>query len=241
MVDLSEQKRLERRKDEFIGVAGHELKTPLTIIKGYIQMMAMTFKEKKLENYPKYFKVLNAEVDKLTSLLNELLDISKIESNKLVLERSVFNIVELLKMLVVSVEPIKGSKHFEIEVSEQKLFVNADRKRINQVVLNFMTNALKHSPKNGQIIIRAIKQDEYVRVEVQDFGRGIHEDKMEKIFEKFFQINRGSGSLQGLGLGLYISQEIIRIHDGDIGVNSEYGHGATFFFTLPLDNSRSED
>jgi two-component system, OmpR family, phosphate regulon sensor histidine kinase PhoR len=234
IVDLTEQKRLERKKDEFISIAGHELKTPLTIIKGYVQMMNLNLQQSNTSNFPKYLKVLNAEVNKLTSLLNELLDISKIESNKLILERSDFNIVELLRKLIVSVEPLKGTKTIELQTEEKKIIVNADKNRINQVVLNFITNALKHSPKNGQIIVRSIKNSTHVRIEVQDFGKGIHKDKMEKIFKKFFQINRGSGNLQGLGLGLYISKEIISIHEGDIGVESEYGQGATFYFTLPI-------
>lgn len=234
IVDLSEQKRLERKKDEFISIAGHELKTPLTIIKGYLQMMTMNFEKDDYKKFPLYLSVLNREISKLNDLLNELLDISKIETNKLLLSKSEFNLIDLLNSTRQSLKPFIGSKELILETTYQEINIFADYNRISQVLINLITNAVKHSPRKGKVIIRTILSKNSVKVEVQDFGKGIHKEKMKKIFEKFFQIERNGSNLEGLGLGLYISKEIIKIHNGHIGVKSEYGKGSTFFFSLPL-------
>ena len=111
--------------------------------------------------------------------------------------------------------------------------IEADPNRINQVTMNLLTNAIKHSPSKGEIIVRIEDENNKVKISVQDFGKGIHNEKLDKIFTKFFQINKAKGNIEGLGLGLFISKEIVKAHHGQIDVTSEFGHGATFSYTLP--------
>lgn len=236
-VDLSEQKKLERKKDEFISIASHEIKTPLTIIKGYLQLMTQKSNNKNFKDIPKYLSVLTREVNKLTDLLNVMLDISRIETNKFKLNIKEFDIVDHVKKSIISVDPILKGRIISFEKDIEHLNIEADSNRINQVTMNLLTNAIKHSPAKGKIIVRIINKDKHVTVEVQDFGKGIHKEKIEKIFTKFFQIDKAKGNIEGLGLGLFISKEIVKAHHGKIEVESEYGEGAIFRYTLPLNQT----
>lgn len=233
-VDLTEQKKLERKKDEFISIASHEIKTPLTIIKGYLQLLNQKSTVNNYKEFPKYMSVLTREVNKLTDLLNVMLDVSRIETNKFKLNFHEVEIVDHTKKSVLAVEPMLKGRTIKFETDLKALVIEADPNRINQVTMNLLTNAIKHSPRKGKIKVNMKKVKDGVKISVQDFGKGIHAEKLEKIFNKFFQIEKAKGNIEGLGLGLFISKEIVKAHHGQIGVKSEFGQGATFYYTLPL-------
>ncbi|HRN86005.1 MAG TPA: ATP-binding protein [Candidatus Dojkabacteria bacterium] len=232
-VDLTEQKKLERKKDEFISIASHEIKTPLTIIKGYLQLLNQKSSINNYKDFPKYMSVLTREVNKLTDLLNVMLDISRIETNKFKLNIREVDIVDHTKKSVLAVEPMLKGRIIKFESDMKELTIEADPNRINQVTMNLLTNAIKHSQRKGEIIVSVKEVKNGVKISVQDFGKGIHEEKLDKIFTKFFQIDKAKGNIEGLGLGLFISKEIVKAHHGQIDVASEFGHGATFSYTLP--------
>lgn len=233
-VDLTEQKKLERKKDEFISIASHEIKTPLTIIKGYLQLLNQKSAVNNYKDFPKYMSVLTREVNKLTDLLNVMLDISRIETNKFKLNIKEFDIVDHVKKSILAVNPILKGRTVKFESTISDKLIEADPNRINQVTMNLLTNAIKHSPSKGKIIVRIEDENDEVKISVQDFGKGIHPEKLDKIFTKFFQIDKAKGNIEGLGLGLFISKEIVKAHHGQIDVDSEFGKGATFNFTLPV-------
>lgn len=234
IVDLTEQKKLERKKDEFISIASHEIKTPLTIIKGYLQLLNQKSGVNNYKDFPKYMSVLSREVNKLTDLLNVMLDISRIETNKFKLNIREVDIVDHTKKSVLAVEPMLKGRIIKFNSDPKELIIEADPNRINQVTMNLLTNAIKHSPKKGEIFVTVKEVKDGVKISVQDFGKGIHEEKLDKIFTKFFQIDKAKGNIEGLGLGLFISKEIVKAHHGQIDVESEFGHGSTFQYTLPL-------
>lgn len=233
IVDLTEQKKLEKKKDEFISIASHEIKTPLTIIKGYLQLLNQKSASNNYKDFPKYMSVLTREVNKLTDLLNVMLDISRIETNKFKLNIKEFDIVDHTKKSVLSVEPMLKGRTIKFETELIDYMIEADPNRINQVTMNLLTNAIKHSPRKGEIIVNVMEVKDGIKISVQDFGKGIHEEKLDKIFTKFFQIDKAKGNIEGLGLGLFISKEIVKAHHGQIDVASEFGQGATFSYTLP--------
>ncbi len=233
IIDLSEQKKLEKKKDEFISVASHEIKTPITIIKGYLQLIDQrkaTLTKDKIEHI---LYIIQGEVEKLNSLMDEMLDISRIETNRLTLNASPTDMRKLIESVLESIKPLRKSREIILEASEEQIVTNIDGKRITQVLTNLLTNAIKYTPKDKKIIVRLINLPKSIRVEVQDFGEGIHPEKKVRIFEKFFQIDRGTPNTQGMGLGLFISKAIIETHKGKIGVKSKLGEGSTFYFQLP--------
>ena len=233
LIDLSEQKKLEKKKDEFISVASHEIKTPITIIKGYLQLIDQrkaTLPKDKIEHI---LSIINGEVEKLNSLMEEMLDISRIETNRLTMNASPTDMRRLTENVLESIKPIKKSREIVLEAVDEETIVNIDGKRITQVLMNLLTNAIKYTPKDTKIIVRLNNLPKAIRVEVQDFGEGIHPEKRARIFEKFFQIDKGTPNTLGMGLGLYISKAIIETHKGKIGVKSKLGKGSTFYFELP--------
>jgi PAS domain S-box-containing protein len=233
VLDISERKRLEEKKDEFISIASHELKTPLTTLSGYAQLIDSRLK-KEYETNLKFLNKMDHQFHKLNRLINDLLDVSKIQSGKLSLSKTTFNIVELLEETIQEVEPIADSHNLIFNKSVEEILVDADRMKISQVLMNFLTNAIKYSPKNSSITVNVFNSNENALVEVIDQGRGIAENLQKKVFDKFFQVDNPNTNLaQGMGLGLYISSEIIKRHGGNIGLKSQVGKGSRFYFTLP--------
>ncbi len=234
VVDLSAQKELERKKDEFISIASHELKTPLTTLKGYTQVLQQNLSKRYEENM-KYTTTIDNQLNKLNSLINELLDITKIQSGKLRINKERVSITELIRESIEEIKPFVETHKINFSPAPIEVFLDADRFRIEQVITNFLTNAIKYSEPNTNINVFMELLGNKVKVTVQDFGIGISKENLEKIFEKFYQSEvYNPESIEGLGLGLYISSEIIKNHGGEIGVKSEINKGSSFFFTLPL-------
>jgi PAS domain S-box-containing protein len=233
-VDITEQKQLQRQKDDFIGVASHELRTPVTSIKAYAQVLEAMFKKSGDFKTAGMLQKMDSQLNRLTSLIGDLLDVTKINTGRLQLNHTRFVFNDMIDEVVDDLQRTTNRHTIEKHFSETGNVV-ADRDRLMQVVTNLITNAIKYSPHTEKIILHtAINDKSEIEVCVQDFGIGISEDKKGRVFEQFYRV---SGDMQhtfpGLGLGLYISSEIIKREGGRIWVNSEEGKGSTFCFSIP--------
>jgi len=233
--DIEDQKQAIKKKDEFLSIASHELKTPLTSIKAYIQLLERNIKSNEDPSTTIYLSRAQSQLSKLNTLVADLLDISKIESGKLKLNKKLFNFENLLN----SVTDIIRQTHENIEIiREGDIFdteILADEIRIEQVLINYLTNAIKYSPDSKKVIIITEKApNNLLKVTVQDFGIGIPIEKQNNIFSKFFRVEESSLRFQGLGIGLYICSDIIKQHHGEYGVTSSIGEGSSFYFSIPL-------
>jgi PAS domain S-box-containing protein len=236
--DIDEQKRLERQKDDFLGIASHELKTPVTSIKAYAQVLGAMLSKEGEERKAEMVLKMDAQVNRLTNLIGDLLDVTKINSGRLQFNKSWFDFNEAIRETVEDLQHTTVRHILVLDFKETgKVF--SDKDRIGQVLTNLITNAIKYSPHSDQIIINTKRENKEVTVCVQDFGIGIAGDKKDKVFEQFYRV---SGSKQhtfpGLGLGLYISSEIIKREGGRMWVNSVEGKGSTFCFALPAEDGQ---
>jgi PAS domain S-box-containing protein len=233
-VDITEQKHIQQQKDDFIGIASHELKTPVTSIKAYTQVLEKMLLKKGEIKEAAMIGRMDAQINRLTSLISDLLDVTKINSGKLQFNDREFDFVPMVQELIEDLQRTT-EKHTLIENHADIGIVFGDKERIGQVISNLITNAIKYSPQADKIMITTSLKDKEVRLCVQDFGIGISEDKLNKVFEQFYRV---SGDMQhtfpGLGLGLYISSEIIKREGGKIWVTSSVGKGSTFCFSIPL-------
>lgn len=232
--DITYRKELENRKDEFISIASHELKTPLTSMKTFVQILDKRLRQKgdKTDNY--LLENIMKQVNRLTNLISDLLNANRITKGKLEINKSWFDLDKLIKKVVIDYQYSTDS-HQIIQEGEIKKKIYADENRIEQVLTNLITNAIKYSPNAEKIVIRVTDNKTNVIVHVRDFGLGIVADEQKKIFEKFYRSTQDrSNNISGFGLGLYISMEIIKQHGGKIWVESVKGKGSTFSFSLPL-------
>lgn len=229
---VSERKHLERKKDEFISVASHELRTPLTTIKTLAQALQSRFEKLGDKDSSNYLIRIDSQMNKLTRLVLELLDIARIEEGKMILNKEKFNIVQLTQEIIDDFSQTTD-QNFTLKGLKNAL-VTADRDRIAQVLTNLVSNAVKYSSSAKKITIKVTDKSDGVTVSVQDFGTGILIDDQQNIFDRFYQIDAvGSSSGTNLGLGLYIAKEIVDRHGGTIWLESKKGKGSTFYFKLP--------
>ncbi|MEO6977083.1 MAG: HAMP domain-containing sensor histidine kinase, partial [Mucilaginibacter sp.] len=207
--------------------------TPLTSLKGYLQLMS-SYKRGDLPTAVKqYIEKANTSLNKLQRLINDLLDVSKIQAGKLEYAFTKFNITTLVKECVENAQHIHPDSNFIIRDGKDYT-VNANPERLEQVVMNLINNAVKYSPQNKDVIIQITAHDDCVRVAITDFGIGLSAGQQERIFERFYRVEDKKYTTSGLGMGLYISAEIISYHNGNIGVESEAGKGSTFYFELSV-------
>lgn len=234
--DINDQKKVEKEKDEFLSIASHELKTPLTSIKAYIQLLARKLKLDPQQAEASYLNKTQDQIEKLSNLITDLLDVSKIDNGKLKINRQVANLEDVIQNAIDTI--IQTHDHLNVKIDWHGIRPNQpflfDAVRIEQVIINFLTNAIKYSPKNNQIIVTTFVDDDEVKVSVTDFGIGIPDFKQDAVFKKFYRVDESSLQFQGMGIGLYICAEIIKQHHGNIGLSSVVNEGSTFYFTLPL-------
>lgn len=226
---FEEIKTMSDKKDEFIALASHELKTPLTTIKGYLQLLA----KKKQDRVNALFieKTLD-QVAKLNALIADLLDVSKIEAGKLQFNLEHFDLRLLLKEVMETFPYTYKTHKIIFHDANEPAIVYADKQRIEQVINNLLTNAIKYSPAADLVEISLFKDAEVVTVRVKDYGIGLKEEHKSKIFTRFYRAD-GVVNVSGLGIGLHLTKEIIDRHNGQIGVESTFGVGSEFYFTLP--------
>ena len=236
IADITEQKQLERQKDDFLSMASHELKTPITSLKIFIDLQRQQLKKKNASKAAYFNERIQDQADRLKELANDLLDVSRIQTNKLRFTMEDFDIASVIND---TVEDLQGTtqRHeiFVKGVVAQE--VRGDRYRIYQVLVNLLLNAIKYSPAGKKIFVQAKRNGKSIVVSVRDFGIGISRSQQDKIFDKLYQVEEPQvKTFPGLGLGLYISKEIVERHKGKIWVKSVKGKGSTFFFSLPLIN-----
>jgi two-component system phosphate regulon sensor histidine kinase PhoR len=231
--DIEDQKQEMERKDEFIGIASHELKTPLTSLKGYLQLIASYKKEDLPPIVKQYVTKASVSISKLQSLINDLLDVSKIKAGRLEYAIGDVNITDLMNLCVENARHVSPAYTFNIKVDSEYI-VKGNQERLEQVLMNLINNAVKYSPVNKTVALTTHQMCNNVRVAVTDSGIGLSPDQKDKIFERFYRVEDKQNMTSGLGMGLYISKEIINNHNGIIGVESEMGKGSTFYFELPL-------
>ena len=228
--DIQEQKESEFKKDEFIGIASHEMRTPLTSVKGYIQILQQSLKDTA---HQVYAARAASSIGKLENLITELLDASKIQGGKLSLNTEEINFNDLVNSCIENLQP-SYSQHKIIKLGQISRKMRGDKNRLEQVLINLITNAIKYSPFATKVEVSLIEQDNKLQVAVKDFGLGIKPEHLERIFERYFRVPENEIAFQGLGIGLYITRNIIGQHGGEIWVESELGKGSRFYFVLPL-------
>jgi signal transduction histidine kinase len=231
--EIEFRKEAERKKDEFISIASHELKTPMTSIKGYIQLLERSVDKNDTQTVKVRLHKVQNQVEKLNLLVADLLDISKIESGKLKFNRKYFNFNKILDHIIEIMQQANPTVNF-IKKGEINSEIYGDEMRIEQVIINYITNAIKYAPESNEVHITSEQRGDEIYFSVRDFGIGIAKDHQLRIFDKFYRVEETSERFQGLGIGLYICQEIIERHQGSIGINSEPGEGSEFYFNIPL-------
>ncbi len=236
--DIHDQKVKEEKKDEFMGIASHEMKTPLTTAKAYLQMLEVNLKDTQTE--AKLFALKASQsIDRLHELISELLDVSKIQVGKLNYNMSTFDFNEMIKSTVENMRLTSPSSSIVLTGSVHDPVIG-DEDRLQQVVINLLSNAIKYSPDSVSVSITIGQKNDTITVAVKDTGIGIPEENLNKIFEKYHRVEEHAVRFQGMGVGLFISYEIIERHNGTLWVESELGKGSTFYFTLPVKRSNSE-
>lgn len=233
--DKAEINDLMKKKDEFMNIASHELKTPVTSMKAYLQMISQkllpSLKDKQLSSF---IEKSNKQIDKLAVLINDLLDVSKVQAGEMTYQFRMFNFSALVKDAVD--EALNSTSEHKITVYctlPPDFEVTGDRIRLEQVLNNILSNAIKYSPSSDEIIVNVGLVNNYVEVSITDFGIGISGEQLPQVFDRFFKVQNEDKRFFGLGLGLFISSEIIKAHHGEIGVNSCLGEGSKFWFKIP--------
>lgn len=229
--DVTEKRNLEKRKDEFLGMASHELKNPLTSIKAYTQILNKRLVNDQKNGY--FLRQIDKQADRMYNLITDLLDIRKIEEGKLAFEKRMFDLHNLIQKAVAEFR-LLTEQHEIIYEGNEKIQVYGNKIRIEQVLINLITNAVKYSSPGKKIIVRCKQDKGMAEVSVQDFGIGVDPVNQKYLFspyytEKIAEARRGAST----GLGLFIASEIVKRHDGKIWLQSKKGKGSTFFFTLP--------
>ncbi|SFC26694.1 PAS domain S-box-containing protein [Parapedobacter composti] len=226
-----EVKALNDKKNEFIGLASHELKTPLTSVNAYLQILERLPIDDKNKQFTQ--KALR-QMKKLITLVNDLLDISKIEAGKLQLQMGEFDLKKLMEETIELIGHTNTKYHIKFEAAAKSCVIYSDAQRVEQVVTNLLTNAIKYSPDADEVRVSLECSADEVKVGVQDFGRGIPSSELPHIFSRFYRVEDITQSISGLGIGLYLCDEIITRLKGKLWVESELGKGSTFWFTLPV-------
>lgn len=233
--DMTERKLIERQKDDFISIASHELKTPVTSIKAYAELIKDIMTQSRADEETLILMTkLNHQVDRMIRLIHTLLDVAIISRGKFTLSPSEFDLRDLLQERIEDIR-ITSETHCIRFACDEKIVVNADRERIGEIVTNFLSNAIKYSDKGTEIEVGSRTEENGVTVYVRDQGMGISEEGQKKLFERFYRIqSEKKSAVPGLGLGLYISAAIIYQHNGKIWLESELNKGSTFYFFLPF-------
>jgi signal transduction histidine kinase len=232
---MEEIEESQKKKDEFIGIASHELKTPLTSIKGYVEMLDMMEQEQPKKQFVQ--KTLG-NINKLERLVKDLLDVSKIQSGQLQLEMKEFDMDELLNETMNASQMVSETHKIIRKGALLNEMVYGDRQRIEQVLLNLLSNAIKYSPGENTVIVETEKTEKELIIKIRDYGIGVAPEEQTNIFERFYRSNTVAVHISGFGLGLYICRDIINRHYGRIWVESN-GKGSVFNFSLPLKHSPS--
>lgn len=233
--DISERLAVEKMKDEFISIVSHELLTPLTSIRAAIGLLASGLLKSYPEKAQRMLEIALANTERLAHLIDNILELKRIESGSLTLKKQFCNAADLMQHSINSVKPLAHKANITLSVIPVEAALYVEPNRILQTLTNLLSNAIKFSPPGATVWLSAECSQEYIIFKIKDQGRGIPSDKLDLIFERFQQLDASdTRSYGGTGLGLAICRSIVQQHGGRIWVESEIGVGSTFFFTLPL-------
>lgn len=239
MISIASEARhqVEDQKDEFIAFIAHELKNPLAAIKGFSGLILKIAERNQFDRIEHYSQRISTQSDKILELINDLLDITRIEIGKFSYVHTFFPMQDIVSEVVLHQRIIAQNRTIELR-GKSKSLLYGDKYRIGQVITNLLTNALKYSPETKKIIVRMTENKKAVFVSVQDYGLGITSKEQRKIFDRYYRARSiEKGKSEGVGIGLFISQQIIHHHKGSIWVKSTEGKGSTFYFMLPVAKS----
>lgn len=230
--DVTARRKTMQQKDDFISIASHELKTPVTSLKASIQLLERMKNNPSPTMLAKLIDQSGRSLERLNNLINDLLNVNRITHGQLQLRKKQFVVGDMINNSCYHLRSV-GVHQLNIS-GDLDLSIYADEQRIDQVLINFLNNAVKYAPDSVDIIITVEKIGDKVKISVEDKGQGILPEKIPHLFDRYYRADHSGTQFSGLGLGLYISAEIIKRHGGEIGVDSKLGKGSTFWFTLPI-------
>jgi signal transduction histidine kinase len=231
---------MDRMKDEFVAIVSHELRTPITSIKGFLELIMEGSTDSLDEDQIQFLDAMRRNTDRLEVLINDLLDLSRLEGGMVILERSEFPFGDVVTQVLSQMKPDIEGKELKVVWHGDSALVRVlgDRPRVVQIVANLLSNAVKYSPAMSVIEVDVdpvTEASEYLKVNVRDHGLGILDEDINKLFHRFYRIdNSTTRSTTGTGLGLIITKALVELHGGEIWVESETGKGSVFSFTLPI-------
>lgn len=240
--DITEQEKIDYDRREFVANVSHELRTPLTTMRSYLEALADgAWRDENIA--PNFLTVTQNETERMIRLVNDLLQLSKMDSRDYHLKKDWVNFSDFFNHIIDRFELGKeGHISFKRDIPRKAIFVDIDEDKITQVLYNTISNAMKYSPEGGQLTFHLKELDDYIQVSIQDQGMGIPKDKLEKIFERFYRVDKArTRNLGGTGLGLAIAKEMVVAHGGKIWAASKEGKGTTIFFTLPYDRNQEDE
>ncbi|WP_203364005.1 cell wall metabolism sensor histidine kinase WalK [Bacillus sp. REN10] len=240
--DITEQEKIEADRREFVANVSHELRTPLTTMRSYLEALADgAWQDPDIA--PHFLEVTQTETERMIRLVNDLLQLSKFDSRDFQLTKKEVNFTRFYNRIIDRFEMTKAQDvTFKRELPKYPMYVEIDTDKLTQVLDNIISNALKYSPEGGQLTFKVEEQSNAIVVSVSDQGMGIPKKNLERIFERFYRVDRArTRKMGGTGLGLAIAKEIVTAHDGDIWATSVEGKGTTIFFSLPYELSQEDD
>lgn len=236
--DITYQQEIQKIKDDFISLVSHELKTPLASIKAYIQVLEKKLSETGDRQLAAYLSNVDRQSNKLNELLNELLDAGELEFGRFNIKKETFSLPDLIERVKSDFETTYTS-HTLIQRGRPDVQIQGDKNRVEQVLTNLLSNAVKYSPDSGKVVLNVVREKDSVTFCVKDYGVGIAKSDLSKVFERYYRSPGVShDAKKSFGLGLYIAAEIVKEHDGEIWVKSTPGKGSSFYFSLPVRQSR---
>lgn len=240
--DITEQEKIDYERREFVANVSHELRTPLTTMRSYLEALADgAWKDESIA--PNFLSVTQNETERMIRLVNDLLQLSKMDSKDYRLKKGWVNFTEFFNHIIDRFELGKeGHITFSRIIPRKAIFVDIDEDKVTQVLYNTISNAIKYSPEGGQLTFRLKELEDAIEISIQDEGVGIPKDKLEKIFERFYRVDKARArNLGGTGLGLAIAKEMVVAHGGKIWAQSIEGKGTTIFFTLPYEREQEDE
>ncbi|MDV2886687.1 HAMP domain-containing sensor histidine kinase [Alkalihalophilus pseudofirmus] len=233
-----ELENIEQMRTDFITNVSHDLRSPLTSIKGFLTALLDGTIADHRKNH--YYTIMKNETERLSKLVNDLLDMSQLQHGHITIKPTTYNLSEQVRLVAAKMEPqLQASDLFiELEEGAGDVYVFADKDRIEQVLINLIENAIHHSPPKKPVYVHLLQEAEQVKVSIEDFGEGIKEEDLTYIWERFYKTDKARSKKTGTGVGLSIVKSIIDLHQSSIQVKSEVGIGTTFIFTLPQSNSK---
>ena len=240
--DITDQEKIDAERREFVANVSHELRTPLTTMRSYLEALAEgAWKDEEIA--PNFLEVTQNETERMIRLVNDLLQLSKMDSRDYRLTKEWVDFVDFFDRIIDRFELTKDETiSFKRNLPDARMFVEIDEDKLTQVLYNIISNALKYSPEGGQLTFSVEEREEHILVSVKDQGMGIPKENIGKIFGRFYRVDKArTRKLGGTGLGLAIAKEMVQAHGGRIWANSEEGKGTEIAFTLPYERSDEDE